>query len=166
MRFSLSLALVALATAAALASAPASAAETCEMGRAVYTSKADGEYQMMFRPGGQSMPGVVAAITRKGWAGSYRLADLGFTYSMGYSVLYATGSSPAIEASPGETPLGGRVVALNVDFSEAGIGSPEAAAPFAIILPDIGSQLYNATKHDPERQTSIPEGAWILTACR
>lgn len=153
-------------TAAALASAPVAAAETCPLGRAVYTSKTDGEYHMSFRPGGRTMPGVVAAITRKGWAGSHRLVDLAFTYSNGYSVLYATGSSPAVEASPGETPLGGRVVALNADFSEAGLESPEAAAPLAIIIPDIGSQLYNATKHDPQRRTSIPEGAWILSACR
>jgi len=153
-------------TAAALASAPVAASDACPLGRAVYTAKADAEYEMRFRAGGDTMPGVIAAITRKGWAGSHRLVDLGFTYSNGYSVLYATGSSPAMETSPGETPLGSRAIALNVDFSEAGIEGPEKPAPFAIILPDIGSQIFNATKHDPQRRTSIPEGAWILSACR
>ncbi|MBX3487847.1 hypothetical protein [Parvibaculum sp.] len=151
---------------AATVSGPASAQESCPLSRAVYSSAEAPTFAMTFRADSDSETGTVAAIAERGRILSRHLVDLRFTHSLGYSVAYTVGSSPMIEASPGEEPLGGRIVALTRDFRDVGIGAAGTAAPYAIVIPDIGSQLYNATKHDPDRQTSIPEGAWILSGCR
>ena len=157
-------------TAVTLFSAPASAAQ-CPIERASYQSKEAPNFTMLFREVSRSRSDtrLQATIYNGATMGIFgnRVVELTFTYSMGYSVDYAIGTSTAIETSPGEMLLQSRVIALEADFRAASIsGGPGSAAPYAIMIPDIGQQLYNATKHDPKRQTSIPEGAWVLTVCR
>ncbi|PKQ07302.1 MAG: hypothetical protein CVT72_03735 [Alphaproteobacteria bacterium HGW-Alphaproteobacteria-11] len=165
MRFLPALA-IATGIAAGLTSGPASAQQGCPLKNATYASAEAPTFTMTFRADRDSQTGTSAAIAERGRWLSRHLVDLSFTYSLGYSVTYATGSSPMIDGSPGDAPLGSRIVAMTRDFRNASIASPDGAAPYAIIIPDIGQQLYNATKHDPDRQTSIPEGAWILSRCR
>lgn len=163
-------ALSALAFAAALASGPARALEACPMERAVYTAKEAPEYRMAFARGYNvtMTDGAIATVTGEG---GERLADLSITWSMGYTVAFYTATSGHVPGIERDGRIignegGGRIVGLSRDFSYEGPpGNPTGEAPYALILPDLGGWLYNNTKHEGGGK-SIPEGAWILTACR
>lgn len=159
MRFLPALAL-ATGIAAGLMSAPASAAETCPIGRAVYEAKEAPAYRMTFGHGYDvsAISGAAATVTGEG---GERLADLSITWSMGYSVAFYSVTSGHVPGTVG----GGRIVGLSRDFAYEGPpGYPTGDAPYALILPDLGGWLYNSTKH--EEGKTVPEGAWILVECR
>lgn len=140
MRILPALALAAIAAAVALASGPASAQEACPIERAVYEAKDAPEYRMEFKadPSIHNMLGLMAQVGR----------DNGPVEAQ---MIFTAGNRSPWTATPG-----GAVLALNSDFSAAGLPRAGGEAPYAIILGD----LWGAA---PD---GLPHSAWILSECR
>ncbi|MFN4231346.1 hypothetical protein [Parvibaculum sp.] len=163
-------------TAATLASAPVAASEPCEMGRAIYTLKEAPGFRLEFRPDREmqevartASPTIYSDVrasmrVRRG----PEIAEFVFyapSYSTAKTQVASVTSSRYLENKPFP------VIALNADFSRAGIPYNEGAAPAALLIPGLAEGLAAASASLPEgnaRSTlyGMPEGAWILSACR